>query len=132
MLNGSYESLAAWEQAVRLVERVYRVTGDFPADEKSGLAATLRRAAAAIPGRIADAHGQADPSAAVNMIEGVLGQLRELHTHLIVSHRLRFLSSWRLGRTRKLCVKIERLLDALAEDCRAEAAQEATTERRAA
>jgi len=112
-----YESLAAWQQSVRLVERIYRLSVGFPEEEKSGLTATLKRAASAIPGRIADAHGQCDPAVAAKITQVTLGQLRELHTHLVVCHRLHFVSSWQLSRLRKRCYKIEQLLEAMYDDC---------------
>lgn len=41
----SYRDLEAWKKSMDLVEKIYRVTKKFPADEKFGLTSQMRRAA---------------------------------------------------------------------------------------
>ena len=49
-----HHGLVAWQQAMLLVKRVYELTARFPADERLGLVAQMRRAAVSIPGNIAE------------------------------------------------------------------------------
>lgn len=63
MSRAAYERDPRWQRAMTLTVEVYRLTRAFPADEKSGLAATLRRLAAALPLRIAEATTASDAAA---------------------------------------------------------------------
>ena len=58
----TFEQLVIWKRSMDLVETIYRTTRRFPSEERSGLTATLRRTAAAIPANIADGHGRASNS----------------------------------------------------------------------
>lgn len=49
----SYRDLDAWQKAMTLVERCYKLTASFPRDELFGLTAQVRRAAVSIPANIA-------------------------------------------------------------------------------
>ena len=50
----TYKNLIVWQKAVSLAISVYRLTQQFPAEEKFGLAAQLNRAAVSIPSNIAE------------------------------------------------------------------------------
>ena len=50
----SDRGLDVWRLAMAIVVEVYRVTRAFPAEERFGLIAQLRRAAVAIPSNIAE------------------------------------------------------------------------------
>jgi four helix bundle protein len=49
-----HHELVAWQQAMLLVRQVYELTAGFPADERFGLVAQMRRAAVSIPSNIAE------------------------------------------------------------------------------
>ena len=49
-----FQQLKAWQEAHKLVLMVYRITKEFPRDERFGLVAQMRRAAASIPANIAE------------------------------------------------------------------------------
>jgi four helix bundle protein len=44
-----FRELKVWEKAHRLTLQVYRITKNFPSDERFGLTVQLRRAAASVP-----------------------------------------------------------------------------------
>jgi four helix bundle protein len=48
-----HHELKVWQEAMQLVEEVYKVTAGFPQHEQYGLAAQLRRAAVSVPSNIA-------------------------------------------------------------------------------
>jgi four helix bundle protein len=52
----SYRDLDAWQVGMTLAEAVYDVTENFPARERYGLAAQLRRSASGIPSNVAEGH----------------------------------------------------------------------------
>ena len=94
----SFEKLAVWKRSVDLVAAVYRMSSLLPADEKSGMTATLRRTAASIPARIANGYGGSDPAAFVKALTDGLASLRELQTHVLIAEHLRYVSRMRAAR----------------------------------
>jgi len=52
--TNSFRDLEVWQEAMLLVEDVYRLSRNFPADERFGLTAQLRRAAISIPSNIGE------------------------------------------------------------------------------
>ena len=53
-----FRELKAWEKAHQFTQEVYRITMDFPDDERFGLTAQLRRAAASVTTNIAEGYGR--------------------------------------------------------------------------
>ena len=52
--NSSFRDLKVWRDAMTLVEDIYKLSKRFPADERFGLTAQLRRAAVSIPSNIGE------------------------------------------------------------------------------
>ncbi len=50
----SFQQLEVWQEAHKLVLMVYRITKEFPNEEKFGLVTQMRRAAVSIPANIAE------------------------------------------------------------------------------
>jgi four helix bundle protein len=50
----SYRDLEAWKKAMALVETIYKITSDFPKEERFGLTSQMRRAVVSIPANIAE------------------------------------------------------------------------------
>lgn len=115
MAQPHYEKLAIWQSSMQLVEFVYRVTRDFPADEKSGLAATLRRTVTGIPAKIADADGLDDPDKVTQALTSVRSTIREMQTYVSICYRLGFLKYLRYKSFRRQLSRIDRAVEAQAE-----------------
>ena len=109
------KKLIVWQRSIELVEFVYRLTRDFPADEKSGLAATLRRTVTGIPAKIADADGQDEPEKVSQTLTSIRGTIREMQTYVVICRRLGFLSYLRYKALRRKLCKIDRTLEAQIE-----------------
>jgi hypothetical protein len=54
----SFRDLVAWQKAMVVAETVYRMTVDFPSEEKYGLTSQMRRAAVSIVSNIAEGHSR--------------------------------------------------------------------------
>jgi four helix bundle protein len=52
-----FRDLRVWQKSITLVTDIYRITKDFPLEERYGLTSQIRRAAVSIPSNIAE--GQA-------------------------------------------------------------------------
>jgi four helix bundle protein len=84
----SYRDLKVWQDAVSLAEASYRVTRAFPRDEQFGLTSQIRRAAVSIAANIAEGHGRESTGSFVQSLRIAQGSLKELETHLLISHRV--------------------------------------------
>lgn len=84
----SYRDLRVWQDAVALVECVYRVTAVFPAEERYELRAQLRRAAVSVPPNIAEGHSRQSTREYLRHLSIARGSLAELETQTEIAVRL--------------------------------------------
>jgi four helix bundle protein len=84
-----------------LTRAVYDLVAYFPDNEKSGLTATLKRAVASIPPKIADSYMKDDPAEAAESLEATIVSLRELAGYLEVAQHLRMTSRRRFRLPRR-------------------------------
>jgi four helix bundle protein len=54
----SYKDLQVWQKLYGLCLDIYKLTGDFPKEEKYGPTSQLRRAAVSVPSNIAEGYGR--------------------------------------------------------------------------
>jgi four helix bundle protein len=88
-----YSDLVVWQKAMDLVTAIYKVTADFPSDERFGLTSQIRRAAVSVPSNIAEGHGRKATGAYLTHISISLGSVMELETQLQIAQRLGFIDS---------------------------------------
>jgi four helix bundle protein len=75
----NFRDLEVWKKAHQLALAVYRMTKDFPADERFGLISQMRRAAVSIPANIAEGFkrmGKAEKARFYNISEASLEELK--------------------------------------------------------
>jgi four helix bundle protein len=92
MPSRNYQDLTAWQEAMALVEVVYKVTRDFPKEEQFCLVAQIRRAAISIPSNIAEGQGRRAPKEFARFLQIAHGSLREVETQLLIAKRLEYLT----------------------------------------
>jgi four helix bundle protein len=90
---GSYRDLVAWQKAVDLACDVYSLTRNFPADERFGMTAQLRRAALSVSNNIAEGHGRDTRGEFLNSLSASRGSANEVESMLIVAKRLGYASA---------------------------------------
>ena len=88
----THRDLNAWQEAMNLVEMVYRKTERFPAGEVYGLTAQIRRAAISVPSNIAEGAARNSSREFFQYLGIATGSLAELETQLEISMRLGYLS----------------------------------------
>jgi four helix bundle protein len=87
----NHRNLVAWQEAIKLVELIYRETANFPRQEIFGLASQLRRSAVSIPSNIAEGAGRNSTRELAHFLGIASGSKAELDTHLEISVRLGFI-----------------------------------------
>jgi len=87
-----HHELRAWQEAISLVRDVYAATQQFPADERFGLTAQLRRAAVSVPSNIAEGAARESAKEFAQFLVMARGSLSELETQLILARDLGYLA----------------------------------------
>ncbi|MFA6128341.1 MAG: four helix bundle protein [Bacteroidales bacterium] len=86
----NHKNMDVWKLSMNLVIKIYRITGNFPSEEKFGLSQQMRRAAVSIPSNIAEGASRKSSNEFVQFLHISLGSLAELETQMIISQRLGF------------------------------------------
>ncbi|OFW07194.1 MAG: hypothetical protein A3I61_04215 [Acidobacteria bacterium RIFCSPLOWO2_02_FULL_68_18] len=113
--TGSFRDLKVWQQAMGLVDDVYRATSHFPADERFGLTAQIRRAAVSIPSNIGEGRRRKRQRAYVHYLDIALGSQGEVEVQLEVALRLGFLSQQDYERLADRTAEVGKMLNGLIE-----------------
>jgi four helix bundle protein len=108
-----YKDLLVWQKGIALVERVYRITGVFPAEEKFGLVSQMRRAAVSIPSNIAEGQAHHTKGEFVQFISHAEGSVAELDTQLIIAVHLTYCTQAQAASSFELLSELRRMLNAL-------------------
>ena len=86
------EDLKTWQKAMDVAEKVYRISTDFPVEEKYGLTSQIRRSAVSVPSNIAEGAGRETNGEFRNFLSIASGSSYELYTQLILAYRLNLTS----------------------------------------
>ena len=91
MDTATHKDLVAWQEAMTLVEVVYRETADFPQREMFCLTAQIRRAAVSIPSNLAEGAARNSSKELLHFAGITCGSVAELETQLELAVRLGYL-----------------------------------------
>jgi four helix bundle protein len=83
-----HERLVVWQDAMSLVEAVYRLTATFPDSERFGLTRQMRRAAVSVPSNIAEGAARRSTAEYLRFLSIARGSLAELDTQIQIASRL--------------------------------------------
>ena|SRR5438067_608469 len=87
-----HEKLEVWSRSVDFVTDVYKLSEQFPREEKFGLTSQLRRAAVSVPANIAEGAARESAKEFVYFLSNAQGSASELATELLIAFRLGFMS----------------------------------------
>ena len=80
-----YKDLKIWQKGMQVSKAVYQLTSRFPADERFGLTAQMRRAAVSVPSNIAEGQARHGTREFLQFLSHAGGSLAELETQLLLS-----------------------------------------------
>lgn len=87
-----FEDLEVWKKAHQLVLNVYKITKDFPPEERFGLVSQMRRAAISVPANLAEGFKKRTLRDKSNFYNIAQGSLEELRYYIILSKDLEYLT----------------------------------------
>ncbi len=115
MKTYSFEKLEVWQCARKLSAQIYRITSQFPGEEKYGLSSQMRRAAISICSNLAEGTSKSSGREKARFTEMAFCSSMELLNQSIISADLQFLSEDDLIPIRimidEIAVKSSRLRD---------------------
>jgi four helix bundle protein len=88
----THRDLAVYGRAIELAVEVYRLTGQYPKEERFGLVSQMRRAAVSVGANIAEGAARGSIRELTHFLVIARGSLVELETLTTISTRLGFLT----------------------------------------
>lgn len=111
----SFERLEVWQKSRELTKAIYQLTKDFPADERFGLTAQIRRAAVSVASNIAEGSSRHQPADKARFTEIAFGSLLELLNQLVLAADVEIISVDKMNELRPLIEDIAKKLNKLRE-----------------
>ena len=86
-----HQRLDVWKRSMDFVLAIYRVTNQFPKEEKFGLTSQLRRAAVSVAANIAEGAAKTPTKDFRRYLSNSQGSTSEIETELLIALRLNYL-----------------------------------------
>jgi len=86
-----FRKLKVWEKAHHFTLQIYRITKNFPSDERFGLTVQLRRAAASVPTNIAEGCGRDSERELARFMSIAAGSASEVEYQLLLACDLNYI-----------------------------------------
>jgi four helix bundle protein len=111
----SVEDLEVFKKAHALVLQIYKLTQNFPSEEKYGLISQIRRAAYSIPSNLMEGSNRLGSKEYRQFVGIARGSAAELKYQLLLSRDLGFISDDVYQNTNKEIVDVSKMLFGLAK-----------------
>lgn len=108
-----HQNLDAWKKSVDFVVMIYKMTENFPKEEKFGLTSQIRRAAVSVPANIAEGATRKSDKEFLQFLSISQGSASEVETEILIAYRLGFLSESSFDTLNKSLDDIGRMITGL-------------------
>jgi len=109
----NWKRLKVWEKAHSLVIKIYRVTKDFPQDERYRLIDQICRSVISIPTNIVEGQSRNTTKEYLQFLYNARGSLEETRYHLLLARDLRYLTLDRYEGIEEKCKEVSLMLNSL-------------------
>lgn len=106
----TFREVKVWEKAHRLCLHVHQSTGEYPEDERQGLAAQTRRVSVYVPAKIAEGCGRGADKDLVRFLESARGYAAELEYLLLIGRDLGHLAPETADTLGEEVVEVQKML----------------------
>jgi four helix bundle protein len=86
----NFKELRIWQKGMDIAVNCFKITEDFPKEEKFGLSLQITRAGVSIPSNIAEGSSRSSEKDYARFIEISPGSSYELETQLLLAQRLSY------------------------------------------
>ena len=111
--NRSFKDLDVWQESMGLIEDVYRLTRDFPQDERFGLTSQIRKASVSIASNVGEGGRRERRKAHLNHLDIALGSQAEVDVQLEIARRLAYVSELEYRKVGDRVARVGRMLNGL-------------------
>lgn len=108
----TFENLVVWQRAHQFVLFVYKLTRNFPDDERFGLSSQFRRAAVSITANIAEGNKKLSKADKLRFFNISQGSLEECRNYIILAHDLGYIDDRSNNEMRDMIEEVSRMLNA--------------------
>ena len=105
-----FKELVVWKKAHLLCLEVYKITNDYPSEEKFGLISQLRRVSSSIPTNIAEGCGYQTQKEFGRFLRIASGSASEVEYQLLLSKDLKFVTHEKFEELTKEVIIIRKML----------------------
>lgn len=88
----THKDLDVWKKSIEFVTELYKVTKNFPEEEKFGLTNQLKRASISIPSNLAEGAARKGKLEFKQFLYIALSSAAEIETQLLIAKNLNFIS----------------------------------------
>jgi four helix bundle protein len=86
----NFKELKIWQRGFDIAVKSFRLTGDFPPNQKFGISSQITKSAVSIPSNIAEGSSRLSEKDYCRFIEISLGSSFELETQLLIAKAVNF------------------------------------------
>jgi four helix bundle protein len=86
----NFKELRIWQKGMDIAVNCFRLTEEFPKEEKFGLSIQITRAGVSIPSNIAEGSSRSSEKDYARFIEISMGSSYELESQLLIAQRLSY------------------------------------------
>lgn len=87
----NFTKLIAWQKCHKIVLEIYKITKNFPSEEKFGLSNQIRRASVSVTSNIAEGFGRKSSKDKSHFYSMAKGSLLEIQNQLIIAKDLQYI-----------------------------------------
>lgn len=109
----SFENLEVWQETKDLTKELYKITKDFPDEEKFGLVSQIRRAMISVSSNIAEGSSRISPKDQAHFYHLAFSSLMEVLSQILISIELGYVLPNNEGLLRDEISKIANKLNSL-------------------
>jgi four helix bundle protein len=113
MIGKPHKKLDLWKKVIELSSLIYQITKGFPAEEKYGLTAQMRRSCVSIASNIAEGAARQTNKEFARFLFIAKGSLSELDAQCDIAIELAFIKNSSLEHLGELMVDVDKMLTGL-------------------
>ena len=108
-----HKKLKIWEKIMVMIEKIYRLSKDFPRSEVYGLSSQMRRAAVSVASNIAEGAARKGKREKIQFFSISKGSLSELDAQVEIALRLSYIIKDKYSNVQSDIDEVSRMLEGL-------------------